>query len=164
MRSDQAGTQTRLKPAPFGGLPMHSCVLVFVANKAWIAPKPQRGCRGVFLNLFSAPPHAVLPPPAPRKTPPNCAPALIAPKPGKPCDRAVFGALNLLPKKEQKALHQPPGCRARRHSSTPAHRHWPAYKSAPAACHSGSRAAMRGAAACCTSSATPQASASQVCA
>ena len=50
-------SQIRPKSAPFSGLPMHSC---FVANKAWTAPRAQRGCRGIFQNLSSAPPHAVL--------------------------------------------------------------------------------------------------------
>ena len=144
----------------------------FVANEIWTAARPQRGSRGVFQSRFSAQPHTVLPPPMPRKTPPDFAPDSIATKPVKPCDGAVFGALNLLPKKEQKAPHQPLGRRARRHSTAPAHKHWPAYNSAPAVCHSGSRAASptRAASGGCgargrvSSSATPQASASQVCA
>ena len=76
-------------------------------NRALSAPQLWRGCRKLrFQNPFRAGPRASSRPRSPPATIADFAPALIAAKPVKPCDRGVFGALNLLLKKERYATRR----------------------------------------------------------
>ena len=111
----------RMRPelASFDDLPMRSCFHgerdLSCARTAAQQPK------AVFFRTCPAPRRTpFLPPSALWKTPSNFAPALIAPMPVKPCDGAVFGALNSLIKNEAKHTRiRNAHCAARNKSSPP---------------------------------------------
>ena len=119
----------RMRPelASFDNLPMRSCFHgerdLSCARTAAQQPK------AVFFRTCPAPRRTpFLPPSALWKTPSNFAPALIAPRPVKPCDGAVFGALNSLIKNEAKHTRiRNAHCAARNKSSPRANRltAWP---------------------------------------
>ena len=80
---------------------------VCAMNRALPPPQLWRGCRKLrFQNPLRAGPRAGCRPRPPPATIADFAPALIAAKPAKPCDRGVFGALNLLLISERKAANQ----------------------------------------------------------